>query len=435
MKKHSKLLKYLLFLLFSVIVMFLSFNRHSKSGVFNYHSEIWADKAGYYIYLPAVFNYNFNAASFPDSIAAKTGDGFRIDTINNKVITKYSCGVAILQLPFFLTANIVAISRQSDTPGFTKTHHVAINVAAVIYLLLGLFFLGQYLKKRFQSNIVWIVLFTLFAGTNLYYYSVDETGMSHVYSFFLFSLFLFLVQKTEYFKKSRIAELLLSGIVAGLIVLIRPTNLIFLAFVLFLEIKDTTMLKARMRAVFRLKTILWLTIGFVFINIPQAAYLHYTYGSPFHYAYENETFVWTNPQLLKTWFSPNNGLFLYTPFFVIILISLAYSTIKKSADGRLLVLLFFVISYVFSSWWIWNFGCSFGARSYVEYLAVFSIPLVFLFLKINSSGLVVKIVFYLMVLSFIVMNFLMTYSWDGCYYGIGDWDWDAWIGTVMSKLR
>ena len=203
MTKHSKLLKYLLFLLFSVIVMFLSFNRHSKSGVFNYHSEIWADKAGYYIYLPAVFNYNFNASLFPDSIAAKTGDGFRIDTTNNKVITKYSCGIAILQMPFYLAAGIFDDSSDPGRiPGFTKANHAAINIAAVFYLLLGFFFLGRYLENRFHKPLVWLVLFVLFTATNLYYYSVDETGMSHVYSFFLFSLFLFLVQKTEYFKKS-----------------------------------------------------------------------------------------------------------------------------------------------------------------------------------------------------------------------------------------
>ena len=45
---------------FIVITLFLTFNKHSKSGYYNYHSEIWADKAGYYVYLPAVFKFNFN---------------------------------------------------------------------------------------------------------------------------------------------------------------------------------------------------------------------------------------------------------------------------------------------------------------------------------------------------------------------------------------
>ncbi|MGD9492847.1 MAG: hypothetical protein AB7V36_05790 [Bacteroidales bacterium] len=434
-KKH-KWLKWLIFLMFSAIVLFLSFNRHSKSGQFNYHSEIWADKAGYYVYLPALFNYGFNASAFPDSIAAKTGDGFRIDTANNKVITKYSCGVAILQMPFFLAAGIFDdLSDPGRIPGFTKAHHAAINIAAVFYLLLGFLFLGRYLENRFHKPLVWLVVFVLFTATNLYYYSVDETGMSHVYSFFLFSLFLFLLQKTSYLQKAGAGILLIFGIVAGLIVLIRPTGLLFVVAAFLLEIQNVDEFKIRIKSLFQPKIMLWLIAGVVLIFLPQLLYLQYTFGSPFHYTYESEGFYWTNPQLLKTWFSTNNGLFLYTPFFLIIVIACIYAAFKRKADGLKMLLLFVIISYVFSSWWMWYFGCAFGARSYVEYLAIFSIPLTFLFLKIHRSGIVAIISFYLAVVSCIVLNFMMTYSWDGCYYGSGDWDWDAWIGTVISKLR
>jgi hypothetical protein len=32
---------------------------------------------------------------------------------------------------------------------------------------------------------------------------------------------------------------------------------------------------------------------------------------------------------------------------------------------------------VFASWWDWSFGCSFGARSFVEYLSIFSIVIAY----------------------------------------------------------
>lgn len=424
------------FLLFSAIVLFLSFNRHSKSGQFNYHSEIWADKAGYYVYLPALFNYNFDAAAFPDSIAAKTGDGFQLDSAHNKIITKYSSGVAMLQMPFYLAAEIIDLTTQNnEIPGFSKTHHAAINIAAVFYFLLGFLFLGKYLEKRFQNKLVWLVVFLLFTATNLYYYTVDESGMSHVYSFFLFCTFLLLLQKTSYLDHPGIGQLLLTGAVAGLIILIRPTGVLFIATALLLELKHIRDVKIRIKKLLNFNNAAWCIAGMVLIFIPQWLYLQHTFGSPFHYSYGNEGFIWSDPQIIKTLFSTNNGLFTYSPFYFIILIASVYAAYHNIADGRILLFLFAIITYVFASWWMWYYGCSFGGRSFIEYLAIFSIPLAALVLKIHQSGIVAKLGFYMIVSVLLVMNILMTYSWDGCYYGNGDWDWDKWISTVMSKLH
>lgn len=435
MKKQEKFFLFAGFLLFSVIVVFLAFNRHSKAGIYNYHSQIWADKAGYYVYLPAYFNYGFEATAFPDSIEEKTGGGFQLDKASNKVYTKYSCGVALMQLPAFLAAEAISKPTDKEPSGFTKVNHLAIDVAAALYLIFGLLFLGLYLRKRFQNNLVWFVIFTIFIGTNLYYYTVDESGMSHAYSFFLFSLFLFLLQKTKYFTVSRIATSLLVGFVAGLIVLIRPTNIIFLVFSFLLELKGATSLIKRFGQSVKPKVLIPAVIGVLSAFLPQLVYWKYAHGSIFFYSYGNEGFNWLNPQFFQTWFSPNNGLFLYTPFFAIILFSLIYAAFRKLADGGLLLLLFFVISYVFASWWDWSFGCAFGARSYVEYYAIFSIPLSQLFIKVWSSNLYVRVLFLIFVAAAIVFNLKMTYCWDGCFYGSRNWDWQTYIDVVLSHPR
>ena len=118
-------------LFFFGITLFLTFNKHSKSGYFNYHSEIWSDKAGYYVYLPAALNYNFNANNFPDSIDIKTGHGFRLDKANGKVVTKYTYGVALMQLPFFCMAKLLAEPLNMKNNGFSPIYHWSINIASV----------------------------------------------------------------------------------------------------------------------------------------------------------------------------------------------------------------------------------------------------------------------------------------------------------------
>src|SRR5690554_5459863 len=100
MTSTGRILAWMGVLAFTALVIFLSFNRHSKSGYFNYHSEIWADKAGYYVYLPAAFKFNFDSRQFPDSIQIKTGGGFELLQDQQKVVTKYPYGVALLQAPF-----------------------------------------------------------------------------------------------------------------------------------------------------------------------------------------------------------------------------------------------------------------------------------------------------------------------------------------------
>ena len=76
MKKSAVILLLSLFYFFTV---FLTLNRHSRTGIQNYHSEIWADKAGYYIYLPSFFIYNFDGKKLPKKIDTFTGNGFVIE--------------------------------------------------------------------------------------------------------------------------------------------------------------------------------------------------------------------------------------------------------------------------------------------------------------------------------------------------------------------
>jgi len=172
--------------LFFGVLLFLTFNKHSKSGYFNYHSEIWADKAGYYSYLPAALRFKFNPDNFPDSIDHKTGNGFNLDYKNKKVRTKYTYGVALLQLPFFCIADVLSNPLNFESNGFSPIYHWCINVASIFYLMLGLIFLFLFLKTSFGTQTSFLVTISIFLGTNLFYYSIDETGMSHIYSFFLF---------------------------------------------------------------------------------------------------------------------------------------------------------------------------------------------------------------------------------------------------------
>jgi hypothetical protein len=420
--------------IFFGLCLFLTFNRHSKSGYFNYHSEIWSDKAGYYVYLPAAFNYNFAAENFPDSIEDKTGNGFVLDYKKDKVITKYTYGVALMQSPFYLLSNAIAGPLGFKKDGFSPVYHWSVNIAAVFYLLLGLVFLKKFLALRFDHQSALLAVLSVFLATNLYYYAIDETGMSHVYSFALFSIFLYWSQKSTYLQQKHFWSSLFFGLLIGLIVLIRPTNILFLSAFFFLDIKNINGSFARFKNVIQLRNSLPLMIGVAVLVFPQLLYWNYSSGSFFNYSYENEGFNWLIPQFLSVWFAPDNGLFLYTPFYLIVVIASVYMIRNKQLVGAYILLLFLLISYVFSSWWSWNFGCSFGSRSYVEYLAIFSIPITYLIHKLRKMKRVTQLGFTLILLTLIFLNLTMTYAYDGCFYGETTWDWNTFLTFVKSAF-
>ena len=426
----SNSLKRSLFLVLSGVMIFLTFNKHSKSGYFNYHSEIWADKAGYYVYLPATFKYQFDTSQFPDSIDVKTGNGFELRD-DNKVITKYTYGVALMQMPFYLAGELYSGITGKRDNGFGRVSHAIINIAAVFYLMLGIYFLYGVLNSRLSASVTIITLFTIVLGTNLFYYSIDDTGMSHVYSFALFSGFLYVISVGDK-QLFNLRQLILISFIAALIVFIRPLNAIFVAAVFLLKILSGEM---NYRQVAKLS--IYSLLCFIVVLIPQMLYWDYAHGELLVYSYGNEGFDFTNPRLLTTLFAPKNGLILYSPLFSLIIWSIVKRSFRESHKWISLVSIFtfLLITFLFSSWWTPDFGCSYGARSYVEYLVLFSIPFGYLTQEIWNKGGWQKWFFSILMFACVAFNMKLIYTYDQCFMGEGYWDWNEYLRLITGPTK
>ncbi|MBK5286090.1 MAG: hypothetical protein JJE25_11880 [Bacteroidia bacterium] len=412
------------------VSVFLSFNKHSKDKYSNYHSVIWADAAGYYVYLPIWFIYGNNSDKFPENILQKSGDGFRYDDKNKTVITKYTCGVAILQTPFFLITHFIASPLGFDADGFSKIYYWSVMIAGVFYLCLGLFFVYLFLCNYFKPFQAFLTTLIIFLCTNLYYYSIDNSGMSHVYSFFLFSVLAFITSRSV--TKLKKVYIVYLGIIMTLIFLCRPINIIVAIFPFFFFISDLTSIKERtIKLIENYRIPFFLAFAsFIIVLIPQLLYWKKISGNYFLDTYSGETFSnWNSPKLILAWFSTNNGLFTYTPLMFLIIIGMLSMISKREQNGKLFLTIFLIFSYIFSSWWSWWFGCAYGYRSFVEYYALFSFPLAHILFRQNKVYL--KRAMYLFVLFCLYWNMEMIYYYDGCFYG-GEWDWDTYIKLLRK---
>ncbi|MCF8235788.1 MAG: hypothetical protein K9G67_12685 [Bacteroidales bacterium] len=424
----------LLLILFSGLMLFVSFNMHRVSGYFNYHSQIYSDRAGYYVYLPALFEYEFKADRFPDSVDVKTGHGFQLDHATGKVKTKYTYGIALMQLPFYLMAEAAACPLDQKPNGFSPVYHRVLNVAAVFYLMLGLVFLRKFLKSYFKEGVVLLLLITILSGTNLFYYAVDAVGMSHVYSFALFCIYLYLLKKTGYLEAKFGYHFILLFAVAALIILIRPSNLLFVILACFIDAENGRAIMNRLSKLLRARILLYGLGIFLLVFLPQMLYWYYLNGSMINYSYDQEGFNWLEPRFAVVLIAPENGLLPYNPLYLFILASFVLMIKKRIWNGLLILVMFALLLYMVSSWWAPTYGCSFGARNFVEYIAVFSIPLGYWFKSLLKMNLNKQLGFWILLLFFILVNLKLTYTFDDCFFGTKVWDWNEYFRLLLAPL-
>ena len=407
--------------------LFLSFNKHSRDDYSSYHSVLWADASGYYVYGPMWFIYGNDCKQMPLNLTEKTGNGFSFNQQTGRVITKYTCGVALLQTPFFLTAHLLSAQLGFSSDGFSPIYHGAVMTAGVFYGLLGLFFSFLFLKKYFSQKVALLTVSAFFLSTNLFYYTLDASGFLHVYDFFLIAASALLTSRS--YEDPRFKNILLLFIVLALAVLIRPTNIMLLVFVIFFG--SNSGMKERMLFIkTHFKNITIALIISLTVFIPQLIYWNQSFNNPIVYSYGDEGFSYLlSPQLISVWFSPRNGLFIYAPILFISMAGMILSFLKKEKLTTPITMIFFLASYIFSSWWNYWFGCAMGARSFVDYYPLLMLPFAYAVSQIkNKSGM---IALYAFCAACVWLNMNIIYYYDGCFYG-GEWDWQAYFKLITD---
>jgi hypothetical protein len=342
---------------------------------------IRSDAKCYYLYLPGAFIYNDLNFKFVQEIEYGTyKDEFNCrdcrEYIDGKAYSKVTGGVAIAQIPFFLGAHAFAKVFGLPADGYSEPYQLCITIAAVFYLFIGLLFLSMLLATfQIKPNSRIIVLLCCVFGTNLFYYTVGEPGMSHVYSFAFLNMLAYSLRK--YFLTGASKYIPRWGILVGIILLIRPVNLIVLPGLLVFA-GDFQNFSLMLRLLGKKYGFLLLSLsGFLFFVGLQVIIFMIQTGKPWVDTYGNESFDFCKPEIINVLFSYRKGLFLYTPMYLIALTGLIIMFKKQKwvVISTALFLLFF--TYIVSSWWSWWYGGSFSSRVYVDILVFFMLPLTF----------------------------------------------------------
>jgi hypothetical protein len=274
------------------------------SANLNWSKDSWkhvieADAKGYYAYLPATFIYKDLNFGFFKEIEEKkyynknTYYDYRSQS-NGKTITKYYCGTAIAQVPFFLAAHSYSKISGQAADGFSRIYMVWISISALFYVAVGLIFLNSTLKfyETKERTRAFILVACVF-GTNLFYYTVSEPGMSHVFSFAFIAAFCFYSKK--YFLENNRKLLIGIALLAGMIILIRPVNGLILFALPFLAGSLSSFRIGLTQAFAKPYYFILGSLGAIGIISIQFIIYKISTGNYFIYAYGEEGFNFLKP--------------------------------------------------------------------------------------------------------------------------------------------
>lgn len=337
-----------------------------------------------------------------------------------KTLSVFTSGLAILWSPFFLIAHFISIFLGLDSDGYANLYFGFILVAGIVYTYVGLVFIYKFLCEFFDRKTSLITASLFFLTTNVFFYSVLlGSGMSHVYSFAMISVYLYYC--VQFSKNKSTKNLILLGIPFAIAVLIRPTNIISGLFLFLYGVNSWESFKEKVLFWLRnYRAIILLFVIGVVVFIPQMAYWHYVTGKFLFYSYQEYGFPnWMSPKIGVVLFGKYNGWFTYTPIVLFGMAGLVVLLRKKIHNGLAILIILSIIVYVNASWWVPTFSSACGQRAMIDFLPFIALPLALMVSKYDSWPARVKTLVFVLVLVFVFYNIQF-----GFRYNAGLW-WDS----------
>jgi hypothetical protein len=334
---------------------------------------LYWDVLSYYAYLPATFIHHDLSLKFTRQNPEKNKLRYwPSQGPDGSLVIKTSMGMAFMYAPFFLAGHVTAWSIGAEMEGFGTPYRLWLIFGSLVYLLGAVLLLFDYLCRFFPQRYSLVAVALVFFGSNLFYYSVGECTMPHLYNFFLITAFIWCVDR-QWRKRKWVGWQL--GLLLGYIALVRPTNLWVGIFIPLYGVHDLLGLKERVRLLLAPR----FSLPFLFAALaawsPQMAYWKFVTGQLLYFSYTGERFFFDQPHIIEGLFGFRKGWLVYTPIMVFALVGMLPLWRSKHPMGSVLPLFLAVQIYVMLSWWSWWYGGGFGMRPMIDVYGLLAVSL------------------------------------------------------------
>lgn len=398
-----------------IFVYILLINNYWKTP----DQRIKADGMGYYDYLLSTFVFDDldrKELAKDDPVYNRISQhGFYVDYKEDKKVNKYTCGVAVLQMPFFLFARS-QVEEESIT-GYEKEFSKWAFHGVIFYVFFGLILFRlafqQFGVDRFSIFICQALVVLATGLTNEINFG---SFYSHAFSFFAISGFLYFTRR--YFLESAIWLFYIACIFLGFIFIIRQINIIVLLFLPFIA-GDWQTLKSGMIGLFKPFYRFFIGVFIIFlIGLIQVYFWYQQTGDFLVYSYGSEVFFFQYPHIFEVLFSYRRSLFVYAPITIVVFLGAVHLLIKK--EYYMLITwfsAFYIFVYIISSWWDWTYGASYGQRVFIDYYPFIFLMMAFFLMQLRLWA---KFLFLGLGVFVIYVNVIQVYQWNNY---ILDWNY------------
>ncbi len=364
------------------------------------------DGYGYYMYLPHLFEKGHLdiKQEWAQQLQNNYCDGIYayqiVRTETGKELNIYHMGQAYIELPAYLIGDVFARMFGYETDGFSKPYFILFILNALFFIFLGLLYLRKTLLLFFNDKTAAIAILVLYVASNIYITFFLQYDLQHLYLFALNAIFFY--HTIQFSRTLSRKHLLLSAIILGLTVAIRPTQVLLGVFPLVLLLS-----KYGIRGEFLKRIWIYPVFGLLW-NIPQIAYWWIIGGEPFIPNLHSENLILSDPNIFDFLFSYKKGWLLYTPLFLLILHGM-YIVYHKN---RVLFWSFAVFTplyiWVMSSWECWWYASSYSSRVMVDIYPLLIVLVGFSIVSWKKN--LHKILGYSFLVGVCMLNILQTYQ-------------------------
>ena len=303
----------------------------------------------------------------------------------------FAFGAPLLWAPFFVLAHLWLgllnlLGGEYPRNGFFNPYQRAIGLGSLVYGFAALMLIYQLLCQYFSRRLSAASTIAITCGSFIVWYLIADNSMSHPASMFAVTLFIYMWHRTRGDRSMQ--RWMLLGAAAGLMSMVRWQNVLF---VVFPAIEELGVLIGRLRgehaaaeptpdeeppaswaAQTASRYVLFAATFFIVFS-PQLVFWRVVRGGWFSLPAGAHGTKLAAPAFGDVLFSPDRGLFSWTPLLLVAVLGLIPFTRRHRQFGGLLIAALVLQVYI-NGTVEWS-GHGFGARRFANCALIFAVGL------------------------------------------------------------
>ncbi len=299
---------------------------------------------------------------------------------------KYAIGAPLIWYPFYLVTYQIF-----GGDGYGFIYQIVVGLISVLATSFALLLLYRVLEQQYGQSIGRLAVITIALGTNLWYYGSLDPVNSHALTFFWSTVALaFLMQSSA---------TPATGLAQGLLMLTRTQEIVAaIPAICTYPIRKWPALIGSILLMFSIQIGAWYLVNGTFSS---------------QYLGSEEGFYWFHPQILGVLFSVDNGVFLWTPVFLLGYLGLLLKSFRTRSPVWIGMTVACTLQlYIVASWSTWWQGASYSGRMFLGILPFITFGLAEVYrllyrILFNTRILIFSLVFPLCTLNLIAIIYFL----------------------------